>query len=229
MIGFSEQDNDDKILANQKDNNQEKNMLSNKQYIVLDALTNLSNTVIEELNKANDELHDSKDKIQDQANRDYLTNLYNRRYFNEISQHHINLLSREEKPICVMMIDIDKFKNVNDNYGHSIGDDCIKLLATILENNIRNSDIIARFGGDEFAIILPNTQLQNAIELAEKLRLIVMNQKIDVKNDVVKFTISIGVDKVNYLKDNSIEESLNRADKALYKAKHRGRNQVQTV
>ncbi len=226
IIGFSEKSDSEKIKPTLEVDSKEKNMLSNKHFVVLEALTNLSNTVIEELHKANLELNETKEKIQEQANRDYLTNLYNRRYFNEVSKSHIDLAKRNSTNICVIIVDIDKFKNINDTYGHAVGDEIIKLLASILDNDTRKSDIVSRFGGEEFVILLPNTNIDNAFELAEKLRVTVENQKVIIQNNVICFTISLGVDTVNLENDKSIEISLDRADKALYFAKENGRNRV---
>jgi GGDEF domain-containing protein len=123
-------------------NEYEKNFITNKRFLVLDALTHLSNTVIKEL-------EETQDKLKDLASRDYLTELYNRRYFNEVSQGILEVAQREKKECSVVMIDIDNFKNINDTYGHSVGDRIIKELAHILIGNTRDSDIVSRFGGEE--------------------------------------------------------------------------------
>ena len=168
-----------------------------------------------------------KDKLKEQANRDYLTSLYNRRYFTEIAESFIKTVKRERKELSVIMIDIDKFKNINDTYGHATGDIVIKSLANLLKENTRDSDVVSRFGGEEFAILLPFTNREGAFKIAQDLRAIVEDQNIQISNDKhIKFTVSIGVDCLNCKIDSTISESLGRADKALYKAKYEGRNQV---
>ena len=197
----------------------ESNFLKKKHYLVLDALTNLSNTVISELEEA-------QQQLKEQANKDYLTGLYNRRYFNEVSQNIIYVSKRQNKNCSVMMLDIDKFKNINDTYGHDVGDEVIKALSHILLKSVRKSDIVSRFGGEEFALLLPFTDKNNAAIIAQKIRKNVQNHKIKTKNDdIVQFTVSIGVDSILNT-DESIEDALRRADDALYIAKRGGRNRV---
>jgi diguanylate cyclase (GGDEF)-like protein len=210
---------------------QEKNFLKDKHFLVLDALTHLSNTVIEELNNSKKELEDVHQKLIDQANRDYLTNLYNRRYFNYIAHDFISLSKREQKQFCVIMLDIDKFKGINDSFGHSIGDDVIKRLASLLIEHTRDSDIVARYGGEEFALLLPFTEKEGAYEVAQKLRQVVEQQKIviDDKQEIIQFTISLGVTCIDSDHDKDISDALKRADIALYNAKKEGRNKVVVI
>lgn len=173
------------------------------------------------------EIIEIKDKLKEQANRDYLTDLYNRRYFSEIAENFIKTVKRERKELSVIMLDIDNFKNINDIYGHAVGDMVIKSLASLLHEHTRDSDVVSRFGGEEFAILLPFTNREGAFKIAEELRGVIENQNIQISNDKdIKFTVSIGVDCLNRKVDSSISESLGRADKALYRAKNEGRNQV---
>ena len=198
----------------------EKNFITNKHFLVLDALTHLSNTVIEEL-------EETQYKLKELASKDYLTNLYNRRYFNEISQGILELAQRENKPCSVLMVDIDTFKNINDMYGHSVGDRVIKELGSLLIKHTRDSDIVARFGGEEFALLFPLTTVDGAFTIAEKLRTTVANKEIIIDNGVsLKFTISIGIDLINNSDENKLCKALDRADKALYIAKETGRNKT---
>ncbi|MEA3554074.1 MAG: GGDEF domain-containing protein, partial [Campylobacterota bacterium] len=222
ILGLSEVVEDIKIdtFTQKNISNHNESMLANKHYLVLDALTNLSNTVIQELNEAQEEL-------KSQASRDYLTNLYNRRYFNDISEHFLNTAKRENKLFSVLMLDIDKFKIVNDTYGHLVGDEVIKALANLLVLNTRKNDVVSRFGGEEFAILLPFTDKSSALTIAEKLRKLVENESIKVDNTkTIKFTISIGINEINHIDDESITQALDRADMALYEAKNMGRNRV---
>ena len=172
-------------------------------------------------------LHMQKE-LKEQASHDYLTNLYNRRYFNELAQDIIKVAKREQKEYSVILLDIDKFKNINDTYGHLLGDEVIKLLASLLLKHTRESDVVSRFGGEEFAILLPFTNTEGACKIAEQLRIVVDNQKVKIdENQSIRFTISLGVDAINNDRDTDIAHSLDRADKALYIAKNAGRNRVE--
>ena len=171
-------------------------------------------------------LEEAQAELKEQANRDPLTNIYNSRYFGEISEKIIAITKRTKEPLSLLMIDIDTFKNINDSYGHNVGDEIIKLLANKLTSTIRKSDIVARFGGEEFAVILPNTNIKSAIEFADTLRVTIGKESYETKIDTIQFTISIGVDEFNHQEDTNIIDSLKRADSALYEAKRNGRNMV---
>ncbi|MFT5661396.1 MAG: diguanylate cyclase (GGDEF)-like protein [Sulfurimonas sp.] len=172
------------------------------------------------------ELKETQAKLKEQANRDPLTNMYNRRYFADFAEKIISITKRTNEPLSLLMIDIDDFKRINDTYGHNIGDNVIIFLAETITLFTRESDIAARFGGEEFAIILPNTSTENAVKLAEKLRLRIEKMNFQENDTNIKFTISIGVDAFNHQSDTNISESLNRADKALYQSKTSGKNKV---
>jgi diguanylate cyclase (GGDEF)-like protein len=174
------------------------------------------------------ELHiqDLQNELKLLAATDPLTKLYNRRYFTQTAKHIFDLARREKKDLSLIMLDIDKFKNVNDTYGHDVGDMVIVALANQLIEYHRQSDIACRFGGEEFVILLPNTSLDNAVSLAQDIRLDVENLNIQTNNSQLKFTISLGVSKVNFNDEINIEKALKRADDALYDAKRSGRNMV---
>lgn len=173
------------------------------------------------------EILQMQDELKELSHRDYLTNLYNRRYFNELAQDFMKIAKRDHRQIGVIMLDIDRFKNINDTYGHTMGDEVIKLLASLLNKHTREHDIVSRFGGEEFAVLLPFTAKEEVSIIAEKLRTIAENQDIKIASDkYIKFTISLGVDCVNFETDHDISGTLDRADKALYKAKRNGRNRV---
>jgi len=222
ILALSENDVDvDKEIDFIEDVEKEKteNIFEDKYFLVLDALTHLSNKVIEELEEARKEL-------EDQSNRDFLTGLYNRRYFNEISKSFMRIAWREKRFSAIISLDIDNFKRINDTYGHDVGDIVIKKLADIMRETVRKSDIISRFGGEEFIILLPFTDLQGAYKTAEKLRKNVQNNKLRLEDGtILQFSVSIGVDAI-LESDNSIEEALKRADNALYEAKRTGKNKV---
>jgi len=172
-------------------------------------------------------LEEAKKQLKIQATQDPLTALYNRRYFQDISQKLINLAKRESNELSVIMLDIDNFKMINDNYGHGFGDIVIKTLASLLIKYSRKSDIVARIGGEEFAILLPNTSQERAYKVALKITEMVSKNKIKMaENTCHQFTISSGVASVELEKDHNLDASLNRADTALYQAKTSGRNTV---
>ncbi len=158
---------------------------------------------------------------------DSLTDLYNRRYFMETGKKEIERANRYEEPLTLMMIDIDHFKDVNDTYGHVAGDKVLKQLGTILEENVRKVDIVGRLGGEEFGIILPNTNLDNAKKAGERIRKDIEESTVKFKESNISITVSIGI--ASYEKDIPyIDNMLHEADSALYAAKNRGRNCVVT-
>ena len=167
-----------------------------------------------------------QNELREQAYRDPLTQSYNRRYFYDMSNKLMQLAKRDKADLSVVMIDIDKFKNINDTYGHQIGDKVIILLANKLKELVRNSDIVSRFGGEEFAVIFPQTNLQKVKILSEKIRKLIESESIYINNLEIKFTVSIGCSSFEESKNKTIDNLLDEADKALYKAKNNGRNQV---
>jgi len=166
-------------------------------------------------------------ELKKQATTDPLSNLYNRRFFIDNSKKIIELAKRKNETISIIMLDIDHFKQVNDTYGHKIGDDVIKKLASVMKEAQRKSDVIARYGGEEFIILLPDTSYDNAKEVAEKLRKKIEESFITTDTgQKVRFTVSIGVSVVNEEIENNADEATQRADTALYRAKESGRNKV---
>ena len=177
--------------------------------------------------KQNYKLEELNDKLKELSNCDPLTNVYNRRYFSEISNKMLSLTSRNSHDLGMIILDIDKFKNINDTYGHGVGDKVIISLAQNLQDLVRDCDIVSRFGGEEFVVLMYNITLENAQNVAEKIRQHV--EKIEViDNDLtLKFTVSLGVALYDEnLDGRNLEHTLKRADDALYVAKQSGRNQV---
>jgi diguanylate cyclase (GGDEF)-like protein len=173
------------------------------------------------------DLKNSQDELRKLAATDPMTKLYNRRYFSQISAEFLELAKRNNQELSVIMLDIDKFKRINDTYGHKVGDDVIIALSKILVELKRKSDIACRFGGEEFVLLLPNTAIDGAEILAQKIRETVQNRSVKVEDDKeLNFTISLGVSLVNVQNETNIEVSLKKADDALYKAKESGRNKV---
>ncbi|HEY9052739.1 MAG TPA: diguanylate cyclase [Gammaproteobacteria bacterium] len=172
-----------------------------------------------------EELRKAKHLAEQLANTDELTGLNNRRAFFALGYRAFKQAKRFEHPISVIMIDIDHFKHINDSYGHSIGDMALQAFAKPLQHLVRDIDIVGRMGGEEFALILPETDLQEASNLAERLRSEIANMKIDSGNNQIKLTASLGV-ATSKQDCDSLESLLTKADDALYVAKKKGRNQV---
>ena len=161
------------------------------------------------------------------VNKDSMTELYNRRYFNEISNTLILLAKRESKNLSALMIDIDKFKIINDTNGHIVGDEVIKSIANILLSSTRQSDVVVRFGGEEFIILLPNTNLEGANLIAKKIRTTIEKKKLVLEDKtIIDFTVSIGVAECDCYNDKNIDDLVHRVDVAMYDAKKGGRNKV---
>ena len=162
-------------------------------------------------------------KTKDLANKDFLTGAYNRRYFFEASSSIIAKNVRKDKKIVVATIDIDKFKNVNDTYGHDVGDIAIKEIIKVLDKSLRKSDLVARFGGEEFCILLEDISIDDMKALFDNIRNNFEINEIIIKDIVLKYTVSIGV---AYGKSDDINKLLKISDEALYEAKETGRNKV---
>jgi len=180
-----------------------------------------------ELRKLIHDLEVSHSELQLLASTDPMTKLYNRRYFTEVSKNIFDLAKRNRTKLSAVIIDIDKFKNINDTYGHKVGDDVIIELALLLKELNRQSDIVSRWGGEEFVILLPDTDIDGAMIIAHRLREKVETLVVEINSELsLQFTISIGVSQVDTDNDIDVEASVVRADKALYKAKNSGRNRV---
>ena len=161
--------------------------------------------------------------ITNHANRDYLTGLYNRRYFFENMYEYIEDVKDTNEKFAIAMVDIDAFKKINDNYGHDAGDSVIVHLSEILRTNTNHRDLVARFGGEEFCVVLKNINRFSAIEILERLRVEAESTVVySDKKEAITFTISIGV----AVYENDLEETIGQADMMLYKAKQNGRNQI---
>jgi diguanylate cyclase (GGDEF)-like protein len=152
---------------------------------------------------------------------DSLTGIYNRAKFNDEINQWIDYCNRYETPLSLVMLDIDNFKRVNDCYGHLIGDSVIQNIASTIKKAIRNADIFARWGGEEFAILLPNTDIHQTMEMMERVRICIQNSKY---NKVENITCSFGL--VTLRKNENAESLLQRVDKLLYIAKDAGKNAV---
>jgi diguanylate cyclase (GGDEF)-like protein len=184
----------------------------------------LNQTLENKVNQRTKELRKANKKLLEISTIDYLTNISNRRCFFEIAIKSFYLAKREKNNLSIICIDIDLFKKINDTYGHNTGDEILKLVANTMNKYIRKSDILARTGGEEFSILLNNTDENNAFTLAEKLRLEVEKLSYKDNNIDVKVTISLGISQLRE-DDAELDSIIMRADKALYCAKKANRNQ----
>ncbi|NYF25993.1 GGDEF domain-containing protein [Sporosarcina sp. JAI121] len=162
-------------------------------------------------------------KVEELTIIDSLTGAYNRRYLELFMEKSIPISKRTNSSLVFMMVDIDHFKKVNDNYGHQCGDQALKHTSSIINNNVRNTGVFVRFGGEEFAVILPNTDVAEGLIIAERIREAVEKSEFIYKSERIHFTISIGVSIYN---GENVEEFIEKSDSALYKAKENGRNQI---
>jgi diguanylate cyclase (GGDEF)-like protein len=154
-----------------------------------------------------------------------MTHFYNHERFRELLKHEIGRAERYKIELSVIMCDIDNFKAINDSFGHLAGDGVIKTVANCLREQLRESDLIARYGGDEFSIILPHTTPERAYDIAERCREKIVALKIKYKKQRFTLTMSFGVASSQEGERTSADELIRRADKALYKAKSTGKNQ----
>jgi diguanylate cyclase (GGDEF)-like protein/PAS domain S-box-containing protein len=173
-----------------------------------------------------DEFHQLQEQLRDQVMRDSLTGMYNRRYLDDALPSEISRALRERAPLCLMMVDIDHFKRVNDTHGHPVGDEVLRRLAEILRFEARRSDVACRYGGEEFVLLLPKMNLDAARARAERWRQMFADMEMPVESGTLKCTLSVGIAMFPE-HGGSSEELLRNGDRALYLAKSRGRNRVE--
>ncbi len=164
-------------------------------------------------------------KVQHMATTDELTGLRNRRSFFAMSGHEFERAKRYDHPISAIMLDIDHFKKVNDTYGHAVGDEVLRVVAQRTQQQVREFDIAGRYGGEEFAIILPQTELYDATQVAKRLHQSVAEHPIKIKDGHIKVTVSLGVAQSSEMTP-TLDRLLDQADQALFIAKNAGRNRV---
>lgn len=168
-----------------------------------------------------------EEKLKNQVNYDFLTGLHSREWFMSQSELELRRAVRYDSPLSLLMVDIDFFKRINDTYGHQAGDLVLKSFADISRHALREFDICGRLGGEEFAVLLPETNKDSALQVAERLRLTIENANISLPSGgaAIKIAVSIGVSSLSS-KEDSIAVLISKADKALYEAKNTGRNRV---
>ncbi|MFK8066979.1 MAG: GGDEF domain-containing protein [Gammaproteobacteria bacterium] len=189
-------------------------------------IQNVNYELTEELVNSSNELEQLKQDLEEAqraANTDVLTGIPNRQAFSS----SMELLISEQRPFCLLLADIDFFKNFNDTYGHQLGDKILRLVAQTLQKQLKGQDMVSRFGGEEFAVILPETPFTGALTVAENLRKTIQNQRLrrtDNKDYISSITLTIGVSK--YRPGDNVQDIIERADVALYQGKSDGRNCV---
>jgi len=167
----------------------------------------------------------SLDQVENQLYFDELTSVYNRKTGMNRLNEEIARAGRIGKPTCVAILDIDNFKTINDTYGHLVGDRVLRHVALQIKNSLRTCDIVARYGGEEFLIILPDTDEINAIMALDRVKMNIAKKPIRVGREYLNITVSIGVTEIS--NNEHPLSSIDKADKALYKAKKNGKNKIE--
>ncbi len=175
-----------------------------------------------ELARVHRELQHKADEIERLSLTDALTGLANRRHIDDLIQHELQSTARYGRPLAVMMLDIDRFKDINDHYGHQYGDEVLRSVSAVMAENARAADVLARWGGEEFLLLAPNTDTTGAAELAERIRSSIEATPMGKRH--LNVTISIGVTEA--CKSDSRRSLVRRCDLALYRAKEAGRNRT---
>ena len=165
-------------------------------------------------------------RLMELSTRDELTGLNNRRYFFERLAIEFERAVRYQQPLSCIMLDMDEFKPINDTFGHLVGDALFRRAAALFQSIPRKVDVVARYGGDEVAVLLPATQLESALALGERLRDVMARQKFEIGGRTIAMTVSVGVSVLDPSSPISPDQLISRADLALYAAKHRGKNSI---
>lgn len=168
-------------------------------------------------------------QLEQMAYYDSLTDLPNRRLIDKLIKQELSLMQQQGHESVIIILDIDDFKNINDTYGHPVGDRILMQLADLLKNNIRESDTVSRFGGEEFIILMTEASVEEGFVFAERLRKIITDKKFVVGSSVLQITSSFGVSSLVHAKEQGSEEYYYQVDKALYFAKQHGKNRVEKV
>ena len=183
-------------------------------YIYTDKITNYENSLIQQ-----------NSSLSLLASTDYLTGIMNKRMFNEISERYFQTAQKNDLTLTLLLLDLDHFKKVNDTYGHQAGDQLLKRFVKTMESILNKSDIFARIGGEEFAVLLSQMNCDDTYHLAETIRKEIENDFITYEGQDIRVTTSIGISE-NRETDTEFEDIFSRADMALYQAKHEGRNKT---
>jgi len=166
-------------------------------------------------------------QLEQMAFFDPLTDLPNRRLMEKLIKREYSLMQRYGHESVLIIMDVDNFKSINDTYGHPVGDNVLRQLADFIKFNVRESDTVARFGGEEFVILMPNTSLEDGCIFAERLRKLLMEKIFEIGSISIQITSSFGVSSIRDINCQCLEDYYYLADKALYLAKQRGKNRVE--
>lgn len=172
------------------------------------------------------DLRQENEKLKLLVTTDPLTGLFNYRYFQEILGSEMQRTNRTGRPTCLVMIDLDHFKSVNDKWGHEAGNLALKTAARIFKQELRQFDIVCRYGGEEFALILPQTPLPIAVNVSERVRLCLENTPVEFEDKDINLTASFGVGVYQQENEYTQESFVDAVDQFMYQAKQQGRNQV---
>ena len=167
-------------------------------------------------------------KFEHHAKTDALTGLSNRHTMEESFQRELNRCVQDAHPVALIMIDVDNFRDFNDRFGHVAGDRVLAAVASILQKQFRPRDLIVRYGGDEFAVMLPEVDLELALIIAERVRLAVSGDTDETKDSLIQIPVNISMGVAELEKTGTLSKLIREADAALYRAKHAGRNVVST-
>jgi diguanylate cyclase (GGDEF)-like protein len=179
----------------------------------------------EELHSQLDQITDLQEDLRQQAIRDALTGVHNRRYLTEVTEKELSRAERHQYPVSFILVDLDHFKDINDTYGHQAGDRVLIAIADLLCRETRRSDVVCRYGGEEFLLMLPETNLETALQRAENLRQAIAKANISHETHTLHLTASIGV-TMYPAHGKDLDELFKNVDTAMYQSKNSGRNQV---
>jgi diguanylate cyclase (GGDEF)-like protein len=179
------------------------------------------------IKKLQDELKRSNEKLLELSNTDHLTGLFNRRYMMEALDKEVQRSIRKGGTLSLIILDIDHFKRVNDDYGHQQGDAVLQKVALLLQKELRTYDCAARYGGEEFVAILPDSTLQESVFVADRIRQAVQGTRFDAPLDTLNLTVSLGVACFSQEHATTVDGFIKIADDALYRAKTNGRNRIE--
>lgn len=188
----------------------------------------MMNQRLEESKVEIEKLRQNLQQATQEAEKDALTGLFNRRAFERLLAEHMSVAQEQKLDLCLVMLDVDHFKKFNDTYGHLLGDEVLKIVARTLTDTLKGRDVVARFGGEEFVVVLPTTPLEGAMRVADVIRQSIANKELKRKDTGQNFgqiTVSLGVSGYRRGVDD-IPKLIKRADEALYEAKRMGRNRV---
>ena len=178
------------------------------------------------LRRENQELGRENQELAKQVRTDTLTGVFNFRHLMQSLEQELERTRRSRQPTCLIMLDLDHFKRVNDTWGHDTGNTALVHTATAIRRAVRKLDIPCRYGGEEFAVVLPSTSLLRGVQVAERLRKVIADQPLHTADKVIRLTASFGVDVFQAEHSDAPEDFLKRTDHYLYRAKQSGRNQV---